>query len=300
MTLQRMPAAEVPIDATLVRALLQEQHEDLSSLPLVEAGEGWDNKLFRLGDELLVRLPRRQMAAALVEHEQRWLPTLAPHLPLPVPTPVRVGRRGCGFPWSWSVVPWFGGDTAATLASGHTEAMAVRLAAFLAALHRPAPLDAPSNPFRTSLSARSVVFIERLQYCGQWLEQESALQVWRSALAAPAWQGPAVWLHGDIHPANLVVNAGELTAVIDFGDLTAGDPAVDLAVAWMMWPEGVRAQFRAAIDRTMQWGDDGLWRRARGWAVSLGVAYLVNSLDNPLTADIGRRTVAAALADGAF
>ena len=109
-----------------------------------------------------------------------------------------------------------------------------------------------------------------------------------------------MWLHGDIHPANLVVNAGELTAVIDFGDLTAGDPAVDLAVAWMMWPEGVRAQFRAAIDRTMPGADDGLWRRARGWAVSLGVAYLVNSLDNPLMADIGRRTVAAALADGAF
>src|SRR6185436_16532081 len=130
-------------------------------------------------------------------------------------------------------------------------------------------------------------FIERLQYCGQWLEQESALQVWRSALAAPAWQGPAVWLHGDIHPANLVVNAGELTAVIDFGDLTAGDPAVDLAVAWMMWPDGVRAEFRAAIDRTVR------------WAVSLGVAYLVNSLDNPLMADIGERTVAAVLADGA-
>ena len=121
--------------------------------------------------------------------------------------------------------------------------------------------------------------------------------IWRAALAAPAWQGPPVWLHGDIHPGNLVVNAGELTAVIDFGDITAGDPAVDLAVAWMMWPATVRAQFRAAIDRTVHRTDDGLWRRARGWAVSLAVAYLVNSLDNPLMGDIGQRTIAAALAD---
>jgi aminoglycoside phosphotransferase (APT) family kinase protein len=300
MKLQRMPAAEVSIDTTLVRALLREQHDDLSSLPLVEAGEGWDNKLFRLGDELLVRLPRRQLAASLVEHEQRWLPVLAPHLPLPVPTPVRVGRPGCGFPWPWSVAPWFAGDTAATLTTGHTETMAFRLAAFLAALHRPAPMDAPANPFRTSLPSRSDVFIERLQHCGQWLEQESALLVWRAALAAPVWRGPAVWLHADLHPGNLVVNAGELTAVIDFGDITAGDPAVDLAVAWMMWPAGVRAQFRAAIDRTMHGADEGLWRRARGWAVSLGVTYLVNSLDNPLMADIGEKTVAAVLADGTF
>jgi aminoglycoside phosphotransferase (APT) family kinase protein len=292
-----MPRAEVSIDESLVRALLEEQHPDLASLPIVESSEGWDNKLFRLGDHLVVRLPRRQMAASLIEHEQRWLPVLAPRLPVPVPAPVRVGRPGCGFPWAWSVAPWFSGETAATMTSGYTEAVALRLAEFLAALHQPAPVDAPFNPFRTSLSSRSDAFVERLPRCGDHVDQASALLVWRAALAAPAWSGPSMWLHGDLHPGNMLVHAGRLTAVLDFGDLTAGDPAVDLAVAWMMWPESVRAVFRAAVDRTTSWADDAMWHRARGWAVSLGVAYLVSSLDNPLMGAIGIRTVAAALAD---
>ncbi|HLG54180.1 MAG TPA: aminoglycoside phosphotransferase family protein [Vicinamibacterales bacterium] len=296
MNLQNMPDAEVAIVVSLVRALLCDQHEDLASLPLVEAGEGWDNKLFRLGDDFVVRLPRRQIAAALIEHEQRWLPVLAPRLPLPVPAPVRVGRPGCGFPWAWSVSPWFVGETAATL-SGHTEATAVRLGEFLAALHQPAPVDAPLNPFRTSLASRSDVFVERLQRCGRQIEHASALAVWRATLATPGWSGQSVWLHGDLHPGNLVVNDGRLTAVIDFGDLTAGDPAVDLAVAWMLWPENVRGTFRATIDRLTRRLDDGVWRRARGWALSFGVASLANSLDDPLTGSIGHRTIAAVLAD---
>ncbi len=297
MNFQRMPVAEVAIDTSLVRALLEAQHQDLASLPLVEAGEGWDNKLFRLGDSLVVRLPRRQLAAALIEHEQRWLPVLAPHLSLPVPAPVRVGRPGCGFPWAWSVAPWFDGQTAATLAGGHTEAMAVRLAEFLAALHRPAPVDAPLNPYRTSLASRFDAFLERLPRCGQHVDQSSALVVWQAALAAPTWAGPPLWIHGDMHPGNLLVNSGQLTAVIDFGDLTAGDPAVDLSVAWMLWPENSRRIFRGAVDRLMTRVDNAMWRRARGWALHLGMAYLVNSLDNPLMADIGKRTIAAVLAD---
>jgi aminoglycoside phosphotransferase (APT) family kinase protein len=297
MDFQRMPVAEVAIDADLVRALLREQHQDLVSLPLVEAGEGWDNKLFRLGDDLVVRLPRRQLAAGLIEHEQRWLPVLAPHLPLPISAPVRVGRPGCGFPWAWSVAPWFEGQAAAGLAGGQTDPMAVRLAAFLAALHRPAPPDAPLNPYRTSLASRSDAFRERLPRCGQHVDQASALAVWQSALAAPAWSGPSLWLHGDMHPGNLLVNGGRLVAVIDFGDLAAGDPAVDLSVAWMLWPERVRHVFRATVDRLTGRVDDAMWRRARGWAIHLGLAYLVNSLDNPLMGSIGRRTLAAALTD---
>jgi aminoglycoside phosphotransferase (APT) family kinase protein len=297
MNLERMPGAEVAIDIGLVRALLEEQHPDLAFLRLVDAGEGWDNKLFRLGDELVVRLPRRQVAARLVEYEQRWLPVLAPHLPLPVPAPVRVGRPGCGFPWAWSVAPWFSGETAAALTPGLTDDLAVRLGEFLAALHRPAPVDAPANPFRTSLASRSDAFTERLQRCGQQIDQARALDVWRTALAARAWSGPAVWVHGDLHPGNLVVHAGELAAVIDFGDLTAGDPAVDLAVAWMLWPANVRAVFRATVDRSAHGADAAMWQRARGWAVSLGVAYLIHSLDNPLMGTIGLRAVAAALAD---
>lgn len=294
-----MPDAELAIDAGLVRTLLYEQHEDLASLPLLEAGEGWDNKLFRLGDDLVVRLPRRQVAAALVEHEQRWLPVLAPRLPLPVPTPVRVGRPGSGFPWAWSVSPWFKGETAATLTSGVTEATAVRLGEFVAALHQPAPADAPLNLYRTSLSSRSDSLVERLQRCAG-IDQASTLAVWHASLRTPGWASESVWLHGDLHPGNLVVSDGQLTAVIDFGDITAGDPAVDLAVAWMLWPENVRGAFRATVDRTSRAIDDRVWQRARGWALSLGVAYLANSLDNPVMGSIGRRTIAAVLADPTF
>src|SRR6188472_1139756 len=106
MTIDGMPAAEFDIDAALIRALLNAQHPDLANLPLVDVGAGWDNKLYRLGENLAVRLPRRAAAAGLIEHEQRWLSELAPQLPLPVPVPVRIGRPGCGYPWSWSVTPW--------------------------------------------------------------------------------------------------------------------------------------------------------------------------------------------------
>lgn len=295
MDLQRKPGAEVAIEADLVRTLLREQHEDLASLPLAKVGEGWDNTLYRLGDDLVVRLPRREMAAVLLVHEQRWLPELAPHLPLPVPAPVRVGRPGRGFPWAWSVLPWFGGEAAANLTGGVTEAAAVQLAEFIAALHRPAPGDAPVNPFRTSLASRSDAFGERLRRCGDGVDRTLALAAWQDGLDAPPWSGPRVWLHGDMHPGNLIVKDGRLAAVIDFGDLSAGDPSVDLAIAWMLWPEALRGVFRANVNRADPRIDDATWQRARGWAVSLGVAYLVNSLDDPPMMSMARRTVAAVL-----
>ena len=298
MNMQRAPKAEIAIDKDLVLALLQEQHADLASLPLAEAGEGWDNKQFRLGDHLVVRLPRRQAAAELIEHERRWLPVLAPRLPLPVPAPVRAGRPGCGYPWSWAIAPWFAGDTAAIATGGVTATAAIQLSHFLAALHRPADAEAPINPFRTSLSARSDAVAERLNRLRQEVERLPALDVWHAALEAPGWPGAPMWVHGDLHPGNLVMQEGQLKAVIDFGDLTAGDPAVDFAVAWMLWPPDTQVVFRQMVNRrTAGPVDSALWRRARGWALGLGLAYLANSLDNPLMRTIGRRTLAAVLAE---
>jgi len=148
MTTAEKPTAEVTIDPSIVRALLQEQQADLADLPLIEVGEGWDNKLFRLGNDLSVRVPRRAASAALIEHEQRWLPQLSSRLPLPVPVPLRVGRPGCGFPWPWSVVPWFPGESALLAEPQDSAATAVTLGRFLRALHQPAPKDAPHNPWR--------------------------------------------------------------------------------------------------------------------------------------------------------
>ena len=152
-----------------------------------------------------------------------------------------------------------------------------------------------TNPFRTALPSRSEVFVERLQRLGQSVDSGRAMEVWLGALDAPQWPGPPVWTHGDLHPGNLVVNNGQLTAVIDFGDLTAGDPAVDLAVAWMLAPTDAQAAFRDTLQQLGQRLDGAVWRRARGWALSLGLAYVVNSLDDPRMASIGRRTMATVL-----
>lgn len=294
-----MPPAEVAIDRDMVRALLREQHHDLASAPIVEAGEGWDNKQFRLGDDYVVRLPRRALAAPLIEHEHRWLPVLAPRLPIPVPVPLRVGRPGCGFPWAWSVGRWFEGETAARVGVPlNPEATAKQLAEFLAALHQPAPADAPVNPFRTSLRSRSEVLVERVAELGPRVDSTAVMALWQDVLAARAWRGPLMWLHGDLHPANLIVHDGRLAAVIDFGDVTSGDPAVDLAVVWMMgWPAPARRAFRTVLDARSPWMDEATWTRARGWALALGVAYLAHSLDNPIMEMIGERTVAAALTE---
>ncbi len=148
MASQNMPAAEVDITDDLVRALLVDQHPDLADLPLAPLAFGWDNAIFRLGDELVVRLPRRRLGADLVEHEHRWLPGLAQGLPIPIPAPLRAGAPGCGFPWRWSVCPFFDGDVAADVTLAAPTADARRLGRFIAALHRPAPADAPVNEFR--------------------------------------------------------------------------------------------------------------------------------------------------------
>lgn len=285
-----------PIDATLIRALLRAQHPDLAGRPLRIVAAGWDNVLARLGDDLVVRLPRRPLAAPLVALEQRWLPALAPRLPLPVPVPVRIGVPGEGFPWSWSICPWFAGESAATAPLADPAAALGTLAGFLAALHRPAAADAPANPFRgVPLAARDVRVREYLDRLGATVEQHAIGRRWDAACALPAYDGPPLWVHGDLHPGNLIVRAGALAAVVDFGDLTAGDPAVDHAVAWMLFAPAERARFRAALGSV----DDVAWRRAAGNALAHGLACLTGAADAPVIAAMGRRTVEAVLADPA-
>jgi aminoglycoside phosphotransferase (APT) family kinase protein len=241
---------------------------------------------------MTVRLPRRLASAELILHEQRWLPEVAVDLPLPVPVPIRVGRpsKALGYPWAWTVAPWFPGGAAEHHQPGDLGATARRLGEFLAAVHRPAPADAPANPWRgTPLASRTERLLVALDELGDVLDREAVLRRWESLLAAPPWSAPPVWLHGDVHPLNLLVDQGQLSAVLDFGDICAGDPASDLAVAWMMFPPAERDVFRAAAQV-----DDDTWRRAQGWALSLGVVF--TNGDEAITA-IGQRTVAAVLAD---
>lgn len=287
-----MPFAEVSVSPELVRRLLADQHPDLAGLGIEVLANGWDNMVCRLGRDHLVRLPRRAASAGLVVNEQRWLPGLAGRLPLPVPASVRTGRPGHGYPWAWSVLPFLPGETAARTPPDDPGQAARDLGGFLAALHRPAPATAPVNPSRgIPLAGRSAGVLAQLPHLDDPAERAAALRVWESATAAPAWDGPPVWLHGDLHPANILVDRGRVGAVIDFGDITAGDPATDLAVAWMMLPAPGREEFRRAYGRA----DGATWARAHGWALALALVFLTHTADNPLMAGIGRRTLNAVL-----
>lgn len=294
MTVTRRPAADHAVDPPLVRQLLADQHPDLADLPLLPAASGWDNLVYRLGDDLAVRLPRRAAAAPLLANELRWLPRLADRLPLPIPSPVRGGTPGTGYPWPWAVTPWLPGRIAAEATLAARRRAAHELGRFVAALGQPAPPDAPVNLFRgVPLLDRQPAVLERLDRLGSAVDSRRARAVWSAAVVVPPWAGAPVWLHGDLHPANLLVDRGALTGVIDFGDLTAGDPATDLSVAWMLFGPAERDVFRAAAGRP----DDATWTRARGNALAHAIACLASSADDPIIAGIGRHTLTNVLDD---
>lgn len=282
------PEAEHPIDEPLVRALLRDQHPDLAPLPLHLLDAGWDNVTYRLGDELAVRLPRRQQAENLLRHEQIWLPRLQPHLPLAVPVPLRRGLPGCGFPWPWSILPWMPGRTADLEPPDPQQARP--WADFLRALHRPGPPDGPSNPLRgVPLSQRAAKVETRLERLGKISPAVTprVLTVWQQALVAPASDDPR-WLHGDLHPRNILVRRGRLSGVIDWGDVTTGDVATDLASFWLLFDD---PQVRVA--GLSHYGADAPQiARAKGWAVLFGTVLLETGLtDHPRHAAIGQATL---------
>jgi aminoglycoside phosphotransferase (APT) family kinase protein len=306
-----MPAAEVDVSAELVRRLLAAQQPELAHLPVEVIANGWDNAICRVGESLVARLPRRAVAARLLANEQRWLPVLAPRLPLPVPAPVRTGQPGLGYPWPWSIVPYLPGRVAARNPPADPVDAAVSLGRFLGALHAPAAADAPANPFRgIPLADREATLTENLTIVGGLVDSRAVMRVWDAALAAPAWGGPPVWLHGDLHPANILVHHGRISGVIDFGDITSGDPATDLSVAWMLLParshDAFRDAYQAASSDTAGHtatsdrpghtaGARATWARARGWALALSLVFLAHSADNPLLSEIGRHTLSAVL-----
>ena len=289
------PAAEFEISADLARRLLARQHPDLADLPITLAAEGWDNAVFRLGEQLTLRLPRRAIGADLIRHEQRWLPMLKDRLPLAIPAPVRVGVAQDDYPWPWSITPWFEGETA-DLAPPDEDQGEV-LGGFFRALHQAAPEDAPRNPFRgVQLAARLSVFEARTAgLAARGVQLEPAIRaIWADALAAPN-DAAATWIQGDPHPRNMIVSGGRIVAIIDWGDLARGDRASDLAAVWMVLPSAAaRRRAMAAC------GDvsEASWRRARGWAVLYGVMLLDAGLtDDPRMAAIARATFARLIRD---
>lgn len=274
----RSPPAEVDIDAALIEALLREQFPALAGGVRI-VGSGWDNVIARLGSDLCVRLPRRALSAPLVRHEADWLPRLAPTLPVDVPTPVAVGEPGLGYPWTWLVCPWFEGHVLTDVAVEDRILVATQLGGFVSALHRPAPEDVPVSPWRgIPLPDVEPTVVERLRQVAP-ADAAALSAVWSRCLKAPPYLGPPTWLHGDLHPLNVLAGsraAPPLRAVIDWGDLCSGDPAADLAIAWLAFDEGGRAAFRAAASKRHP-SDDPIWDRALGWAVSLGLLFMLDA-----------------------
>jgi aminoglycoside phosphotransferase (APT) family kinase protein len=288
-----MSNSAVEITADLIRELLREQHPDLADRPLRLGAKGWDNQLWRLGDDLAVRMPwATQAADSLLRKEHAWVPGLAARLPLPVPVPQRLGEPAELFPRSWIVTTWVPGTPADRAPATRAVEAAEALAAFLSALHRPAPDGAPAGRSRGGpLAERGAEFAERLAAAvelGVVADPDAVRAVWDDAVAAPDWAGPPVWLHGDLHAANILTADGTFCGVIDFGDLCAGDPATDLAAVWALLPDGAAAAFhdayrpasggpgradevdgagRAGVSTDAVGADDAMLRRARGWAV---------------------------------
>lgn len=284
------------VGPALVGRLIAKQFPQWADLPIREVGTaGTDNRIYRLGDELVVRLPALPRAAPMVGREWEWLPRLAPRLPLDVPVPLGAGVPDGEFPYPWSVYRWLDGDTLAAQPDVDLRDVAVRLGRFVAALQRIDTAGAPRSPRAVPVGPGDVDVhesIERLASVGL-VDADRAAAVWQDALAAPSWAKPPVWLHGDLLPANLVARQGRLRAVIDFGLAGTGDPATDLLPAWALLTARTRDVFRAVVGV-----DDATWRRGRGWALRAGLgAVRVYRYTNPALAAAGRHALAEVLAD---
>lgn len=297
----RMPEAEVDVTAELVQQLITAQHPDLVA-PLTLIANGWDNVIFRLGDDLLVRLPRRAAAAQLVINEQRWLPVIARQVPVPVPAPVRIGSPTAEYPWSWTIGRWQPGTPMTEIRPEQRTALAVPLAEFLAALHQPPPAEAVTGPDRPDNPVRGIPLAGRDELAESHLDSGAipdahrVRTLWRKLVESPVWDRAPVWVHGDPHPANFLIDQDQLTAVIDFGDITVGDPATDLATGWLTFDPAGREIFRRRYTE-LTGVDQHTWSRACGWGLSLGMSLLANSDDNPQLAAVGKHALAQVLGE---
>jgi aminoglycoside phosphotransferase (APT) family kinase protein len=258
---------QLMINDALVRRLVAiqfPQWKDLSVRPV--ARSGWDNRTFHLGEHMLVRMPSEADYALQVEKEQRWLPKLAPLLPLPIPAPLALGEPAEGYPWRWSIYRWIEGEAAASAPISDLKNFAIDLANFLAALQKidstGGPLAGPHSFYRGgALSTYDAETRQAIKVLKDKIDVNTATELWEKALAT-TWHGSPVWVHGDVSIGNLLVKDGQLSAVIDFGQLSIGDPACDLAISWTFFKDESREAFRSALNL-----DAGTWARGRAWTL---------------------------------
>lgn len=289
---------KVNIDAALVRRLIATQFprwKDLAIRP-VEFG-GWDNRTFHLGDGMTVRLPSAAAYSLQVEKEHRWLPRLAPLLPLPIPVPLAMGLPAENYPWHWSVYRWIEGETAERERIASLSQFAADLAEFLVALQRidtsGGPAPGQHNFFRGGpLNVYDGEARQAIAVLDGKIDTDAASAVWEAALAA-TWHGAPVWFHGDVSWGNLLVRQGRLSAVIDFGTSGVGDPACDLAIAWTLFKGKSRKAFRAGLP-----ADEAMWARGRGWTLWKALITAAGHIDvNPVEVEKSRYVIDEVLAD---
>ena len=294
-----MHANEVETDIALVRRLLAARMPEWAGLSIapVRSG-GTDHAIYRLGGDMAVRLPRLESATAQAEKEFLWLPRLAPLLPLAIPIPLAKGAPGEGYPWQWSVYRWLAGETASLARLDDPNQAARDLARFITALWGVPttgwpPPDPPTSYRDTPLATRDPAVREGIVALDGQLDTEAVVAAWERSLAAPVWDRPRVWVHADLLPLNVLVDWGRLSAVIDFGLLGLGDPAVDVMPAWTLFSGESRATFRAALAV-----DEATWERGRGWALSFGlIALPYYQRTNPALASVARRAIDEVIAD---
>jgi len=288
-----MHEGEVEIDAPLVHRLLLSQFPHLGDRPVNEVrSTGTVNAIYRLGDDLCVRLPRLERWASDLEKELEWLPKLARRLPLAVPEPVANGEAGSGYPFGWAIYRWIEGEAFATDRVGDERQAAADLAQFVAELRRIDPAGAPRSG-RPPLRQLDEVTRGAIGSLGGALDPDVVVAAWEISLRAPPWDGRPVWRHCDLLPPNLLVEHGRLKAVIDFGGAGAGDPALDVIPAWSVFGDSGRGVFRGLLDV-----DEGTWARARGFALHQALLIIpYYSETNPGFVAMATRTVQEVLDD---
>jgi aminoglycoside phosphotransferase (APT) family kinase protein len=299
MPAEKMHADEVDTDAALVGRLLAEQFPHWADLPIEPVRPfGTDNALYRLGDDMVVRLPRRERTSGTLEKERLWLPRLAPLLPLAVPVPLAEGLPAEGYPLPWSVYGWLTGENATIERITDRSQLATDLAQFVAALQRIDPTGGPApgehNFFRgVPLGMRDEGTRAAIASLSGRIDAGAVTVAWDEALQAPEWERPPVWIHGDLDARNLLVEEGRLSGVIDWGGLGVGDPACDVMIAWKVLSADTRDIFRTALSV-----DEATWARSRGWALSQAlIALSYYTLEtNPVLVREAHRWLAEVLA----
>lgn len=294
MSAGRMHADEPETDDALVRRLITAQFPHWSGLPVERVGAaGTANAMYRLGADLVVRLPRTAGSADDTAKEHHWLPRLASSLPVAIPAPLGAGVPGEGYPHPWSVYGWLDGSCPAVGDTAEAVPLARDLARFATALHRADPTGGPPSYRSEPLAARDRAVRMALADLATEIDTAAAAGIWQTALRAPAPAGPPVWIHADLQPGNMLTADGRLTAVIDFGCLGLGDAAVDLIAAWYVLPAAARDTFRTAAE-----ADDAAWARGIGWALSIALMELQYYREtNAFMADTARHVIAEILAD---